>query len=298
MLFLLPLSVLLLFVSVATPYRSALRAYGFLTIYLWCEMVGLIVAFGLWLTKPWLPNYWALNRRLQLIWAKALQDGGSLAFDITFSVEDTSPLDGPAAIFLPRHNSLADTVLPMNFYSAEAGVPLRYVLKQELLWDPCLDIVGNRVPNYFIDRSGTESESEIARLADFVSNLPNNEGLVFYPEGTRFNPEKREQIRAKAGNTDLGKRMDRYPDLLPPRLGGTVAVLNSNPGHDLLFCCHTGFGGAATLSGLLRGAWTHAHVRLMFWRVSYEEYAAAESPASFLEDQWVRMQRELELLRE
>lgn len=257
----------------------------------------MLIAFGLWLLKPFLPDYAHANRALQLRWAAALQSGGALAFDVQFETAGGEAIEGPAAIVLPRHNSLADTVLPMNFYSSVTGVPLRYVMKQELLWDPCLDIVGNRVPNYFIDRSGTESESAIGRLGAFISELPSNEGVVFYPEGTRFSDAKRATIRAKA-NQELGSRMDTYPDLLPPRLGGSLEVLTQNPGHDLLFCCHTGFGGAATLSGLARGAWTHARVSITFWRVRHAEYLAADNPADFLESQWRRMQQTLIDLKE
>jgi steroid 5-alpha reductase family enzyme len=31
------------------------------------------------------------------------------------------------------------------------GIDFRHVLKRELLWDPCLDVMGNRLPNYFGD---------------------------------------------------------------------------------------------------------------------------------------------------
>jgi len=38
------------------------------------------------------------------------------------------------------------------------------VLKRELLADPCLDIVGNRLPNHFLDRHATDSGPELAAL--------------------------------------------------------------------------------------------------------------------------------------
>ena len=64
-------------------------------------------------------------------------------------------------LLLVRHTSLADTVLAATFLSHPNGIGLRYILKKELLWDPCLDIVGRRLPNHFVDRSGRNTEREL-----------------------------------------------------------------------------------------------------------------------------------------
>jgi hypothetical protein len=58
----------------------------------------------------------------------------------------------PVIVFL-RYASVADTLLPAVFLANPNGLKLRYVLKHELLLDPCLDIVGNRLPNSFVQRS-------------------------------------------------------------------------------------------------------------------------------------------------
>ena len=49
---------------------------------------------------------------------------------------------------------MATTTYPQTttYVSRRYHLRLRYVLKRELLWDPCLDIVGQRVPNIFVDR--------------------------------------------------------------------------------------------------------------------------------------------------
>ena len=53
---------------------------------------------------------------------------------------------------LCRHASLADSLVSAWVITSVAGMNPRYVLKRELLVDPCLDIVGNRLPNHFLDR--------------------------------------------------------------------------------------------------------------------------------------------------
>ena len=41
---------------------------------------------------------------------------------------------------LLRHAGIADTIIPRVFYAIPQQVRLRYVLKKELLMDPCLDL--------------------------------------------------------------------------------------------------------------------------------------------------------------
>ena len=83
--------------------------------------------------------------------------GAQRIFGITIEVEGTDELrDGPIIVFL-RHSSVADTLLPAVFIANPNGLKLRYVLKHELLWDPCLDIVGNRLPNSFVRRGSGDS---------------------------------------------------------------------------------------------------------------------------------------------
>ena len=68
----------------------------------------------------------------------------------------------------------------MVFYAIPFGVRLRYVLKKELLFDPCLDIVGNRLPNYFVDRGGQDSERARRGVAELVRDLGPDEGALIY----------------------------------------------------------------------------------------------------------------------
>lgn len=64
-------------------------------------------------------------------------------------------------------------------------------MKQELLWDPCLDIVGNRLPNYFVDRAAKDTARELAHIASLARELAPGQRVVMYPEGTRFSETKR-----------------------------------------------------------------------------------------------------------
>ena len=104
------------------------------------------------------------NFQLQCWWANALKRAAETLFSLRFTVEGAEALDGPPAIMLPRHASIADTIIPIVFYAIPHRTRLRYVLKRELLLDPCLDIVGNRLPNCFVARTGEDAHDDVERI--------------------------------------------------------------------------------------------------------------------------------------
>jgi 1-acyl-sn-glycerol-3-phosphate acyltransferase len=187
----------------------------------------------------------------------------------------------------------------MVYYAIPQKFRLRYVLKKELLIDPCLDIVGNRLPNYFVDRGGQDSESARQGVAALLGDLGSNEGLLIYPEGTRFSEEKRTALAHRyAESADMQKQLARWQRLLPPRLGGALAVLKANPQRDLIFCAHSGFEGSSHFSTLINGSWINARIKIEFWRIPYPEVPTEEKAQTlFLFDQWDRMERTVSVLQ-
>ena len=202
-------------------------------------------------------------------------------------------MDGPPALMLPRHTSIADTFIPMVFYAAPREIRLRYVLKSELLLDPCLDIVGNRLPNLFVDRDGADSEAARQGVRDLARDLADDEGILLYAEGTRFSPAKADRLRRRyADDPRILAQIERWPDLLPPRLGGYLSALESNPDLDLLFCAHVGFEGSSRIPDLVNGAWWRARIRIHFWRVDHRQIPPSrDGRQSLLFDQWDQMQQ-------
>lgn len=280
--------------------RGAVPTLLFICGYLWCETIGIVASFWLWLRHRDHDRFMTGNYRLQCWWANALMVMARRLFRLRFDVEGEEALQGPPALLLPRHASIADTVIPMVFYAIPLGIRLRYVLKKELLFDPCLDIVGNRLPNYFVDRGGQDSERARRGVAELVRDLGPNEGALIYPEGTRSSADKRDALRRRYADVpEMLAQLDRWPMLLPPRLGGTLAMLAANPGRDLVFCAHAGFEGSSHFGTLWNGAWTRQHVRIRFWRVPF--YAVPdldEARQRFLFEQWDRMAREVADLTE
>lgn len=293
------LLVLALLASAWRPCRGAVPTLLFVTGYLWCETMGIVGAAWVWLRHRHQPqSFLNANYRLQYWWAGALKSLAHRLFRLDFEVGGKTSLEGAPALVLPRHASIADTVIPMVFYAIPMRIRLRYVLKRELLFDPCLDIVGNRLPNYFVERDGSDTERAAQGVAALVRGIGPNEGVLIYPEGTRSSSGKRQALSERyAQSPAMMEQLKRWPDLLPPRLTGTLALLSANPGRDLLFCAHTGFEGSSHFATLLNGSWVGATIRIQFWRVPFADIPASrDAMVDFLFAQWDRMQREVRAL--
>jgi len=292
---LLPIAVILRLVP---GTRGALPTLLFVTGYLWCETIGVVSAGFIWLRHRQTAAFMAANYRLQGWWANALKVLAERLFRLRFELSGERALTGGGALVLPRHASIADTVIPMVFYAIPQQIRLRYVLKNELLVDPCLDIVGNRLPNLFVDRGGLDSERARQGVAALMHKLAPDEGVLIYPEGTRFSAGKRAALQARYRDSqDLTEQLRRWEIVLPPRLGGTLAMLMNNPGRDLLFCAHSGFEGSSHFSNLINGSWMGAMIRIHFWRIPFQDIPKDRDAAiQFLFGQWDRMQETVRAL--
>ncbi len=292
-----------LLISLLPAYRGAFRALLFLLCFVVCETAGVVISAFLWLRyRNNEKEFIRANYRLQFGWSAALVNCARWVFSLTFHTHNSEALDGPAVLMLPRHASIGDTVLPITYYAIPQKIPLRYVIKKELQWDPCLEIVGNRLPNYFVDRLSQNSDEEVANVVALLNATPPEEGLLLYPEGTRFSAAKHKQLTAKASadpDSELAQQLARWPKLLPPRLGGCLGLLSANKHHDLLFFAHSGFEGSASFIELINGGWSHSEVHIEFWRVPYDEIPT--SPAEqkeFLFEQWDKMHDTVERLEQ
>lgn len=255
---------------------AGVRFIVLLAFYFCCEVAGIAMSLVLWLVKAVTGSsherFLKWNFALQQWWAGSLFRAGRRLFSIRVEVEGAEGLgEGPFIVFI-RHVSLGDTLLPSTILSKRYGLRLRYVLKSQLLWDPCLDIVGNRLPNCFV-RRGAGDEMATSAVRRLMNGLRRKDGVLIYPEGTRFTTQKREHIldRLRGGDAELFRRASALKNVLPPRLGGTLALLDRNEGADALFCGHVGLEGVTDFRDFLRGSMVGAVLRVRFWRVAFDD---------------------------
>lgn len=201
--------------------------------------------------------------------------------------EDAVP--GPA-VWLIRHASILDTLLPCACVQRPFRFRVRYILKQELLFDPCIDVVGNALPNYFVDRTG-DTERELRGIRKLVADL-GDDGVLLFPEGTRFSEKKREKALAKvaAERPAFADRARALTHVLPPKPGGALTLLDALPGVDCVFFAHSGLEAFAKIENLLSGEVVGSTVHLRIWRVPRGDVPTeAEARLTWLYDEWSKV---------
>jgi 1-acyl-sn-glycerol-3-phosphate acyltransferase len=194
-------------------------------------------------------------------------------------------------VLLCRHASLADSLVSAWVVTSLAGLRPRYVLKRELLADPCLDIVGNRLPNHFLDRQAADSSVELEALTRLSTGMGEDDIAVIFPEGTRASPSKRERALQKLSERDPARavRLGGLQHLLPPRPAGSAALIDGAPGADVVIGWHVGFDGLDTFSGILRHlAHKPPAVRFRVRRIPRSEVPSGEAFTEWLDAMWLQ----------
>ena len=228
--------------------------------------------------------------RLQQWWANAILRAASGLLELDIEIENAdAALPGPT-ILLMRHASILDTLLPSVYVQGPTQWRVRYILKQELLFDPCLDIVGNALPNYFVDRTG-DRPREFEGIRALVQDL-GDDGVLIYPEGTRFSGEKlaraRQRVRAQA--PELAGAADALTHVLPPRPGGVLTLLDALPDVDCAILAHQGLEGLQKVKDVFSGSVIGSRVRGKVWRVRRSNIPATdEERIRWLYEQWSRV---------
>ena len=167
------------------------------------------------------------------------------------------------------------------------------MLKRDLLSDPCLDVAGKRLPNYFV-RRGTGEEIERRNIRSLAEGLGSRDGVLLYPEGTRFTPERRRTAIGRLAETDpgLAARAEHIEHLLPPRVGGFLAVLDGAPQADVVVLAHQGFDGLRLIRDIWGGALTGRTVRVHFTRTPRADIPAGrDERVAWLFDAWAAADR-------
>lgn len=244
-----------------------LRLLIFAWFYFGLELIALMLVAWTFVTRPSGEPRLRSLYQLQGWWASLTLRAASALLQLRFVVDGADcALVGPS-ILLIRHASILDTLLPSVYVQRPRGFRVRYVLKQELLFDPCIDIVGNALPNYFVDRTG-DTGRELEGMRALIQDL-GTDGVLMFPEGTRFSRKK----QASAIRTLAAQRSPVYDaareltHVLPPKPGGVLTLLDTLPDVDCVFFAHTGLEAFAKIKDVLSGEVVGSIVHVHLWRV-------------------------------
>jgi 1-acyl-sn-glycerol-3-phosphate acyltransferase len=255
----------------------AIRLLAMLWWFLVGELYGLVGLLGIWILSGGRDSARRRDRvyRLKRRWLRSHLAGIRALFGLSFEIEGLELAGGGPVLVMIRHASIIDNALPDAILGHAHGLGFRFIIKRELQMLPSIDIGGRWVPTLFVRRGSGDTAGELERMRALSVNLSPHDGLLIYPEGTRCTMEK--LARAKAiiaeRQPELAPLADRLQNLLPPRLGGSIALLESARGADVVIFGHVGLDGFEYISDIWSGGLVGSTVRLKFWR-----FAAAEVP--------------------
>jgi 1-acyl-sn-glycerol-3-phosphate acyltransferase len=287
-----------------------IRLAAFAWWFLFGEMRAMVALLAIWIGTGGPLGGGSLRRSrllyaLRVHWSGSHLGGVRVLFGLRFEVEGTE-LAGPGPVtIMMRHASIIDNLLPDVLISRPHGMGLRFVIKRELQMIPTIDIGGRWAPTLYVRRASDDPEREIAALRSLADNLGRYEGILIYPEGTRFTTKKlaRAQQVVAERQPEVAPLAARLRHILPPRLGGPLALLDEakRGGIDIVFCGHAGFDGYQYISDIWSGRLVGQTIHVRFWRHAAESIPDGESErtewlyARWQElDDWVGDQRRVE----
>ena len=265
-------------------------AFGLL--WAWLETLGIVGAIALWAVGQ--SRNQNANYALQKLWTRGVVGALGVTVGLRIEVEGAEKLgDGPF-IALCRHASLADSVMSAWVFATASGLRPRYVLKKELKLDPCLDVVGHRLPNYFLDRSSMNVASELQGIEQMALGLTAREIAVIFPEGTRANDVKRQRIleRIREKSPERAEKLEKLKYLMAPKTAGVTALLAAVPNAKVVTMWHAGFDGMDSFRGIVQHlAKSAVRVHVKVTEHQRATVATGEAFVAWLDDQWCAMDK-------
>jgi 1-acyl-sn-glycerol-3-phosphate acyltransferase len=145
------------------------------------------------------------------------------------------------------------------------------------------------VPTIWVRRASSDPAREVAAVGRLAHDLGEGEGVLIYPEGTRHTPEKLAAAQEKIAERQpsVAPLAARLRNVLPPRLGGPLALLEEGRGADVVVCGHVGLDGFEYISDIWGGGLVGTTVRVRFWRHAADSIPEGEQERiEWLYEQW------------
>lgn len=238
-----------LFRDVFIPGRAkARRAVDVSIVFAWCEVVGLVGAFLIWLVAGFgYSNHdrVAVRRNYALLgwWLRRIVRSFDRSLGLRMELpEDATSTDRPVLVF-SRHAGPGDSVFIADALMHEYHRLPRIVGKKELEFSPFFDTMGHRLPMRFIHPNPKDRDVALEAVRDAASNLGHADAFVLFPEGGNFTHHRRERAiehLVRRGLTQRAELARGLRHVLPPHTAGPFAALDEAPDADVVFVAHTG----------------------------------------------------------
>lgn len=272
------------------------RILGGLTAYLLNEAAGVLALFGMWVLTGFgaamhTERSYRMHGRLHGWWTNNLLEVFRFFFGARYDVKNLDAVQPSPVIILARHISLLDAVVPSVLLTRHEWNAPRHVLMRGLRWAPCIDILGHRTPNYFVDRQSRKRDDETAPIRKVGASVePHGSGVIF-PEGGFRTPARfaRAIERLQESNPTFAERAMHLRHVMPPRPAGSAALLDGAPGVDAVIVTHIGFEGFGSVGEILANTPFRRTVEIDLRRIPREEIP---EPGSDEFTDWLMVQYE------
>ncbi len=279
--------------------RRRLRILAMGTAFAGYELVAMAAALGMWVATGFgvaLGSNWSRYRhhRLQIWWAAGLMGAARRWLGLHLVVEGSHHLRPGPIIVIARHTSFFDALLPVLVLGRQ-DMQMRFVLKRELAVLPSLDLFGHRLPNHFVDREPADGDTDDLRaIQALTAGLGGDDAGVIFPEGTFFTPSRQQRAVARVAERDPAhaSRAAALRHLLPPRPGGTTAMLDGAPDADVAVIAHRGFEVFDSFRTIIGNVPIVEPIEVEMWRIDRRDIPDGEADrVDWLYDQWERVDR-------
>lgn len=288
------------FASRYVPGRwRILRVAWFLFVYLALEAVGLVVLFGLWVASGFgwrigSPRFVDLHYRFMGWFLRRALGVARKTFHVTIEVDsrDVARPDRPLIVF-SRHAGPGDSFLLIDaLLNGPNGRRPRIVLKDTLQWDPCVDIILNRLPNRFVGSRVRAGHGSVEAIEELTATMQTGDAFVIFPEGGNFTAKRHARAIEKLdeiGRADLAERARGMEHVLPPKPAGALAAIQAAPDADVMFVGHVGLEALSSVSDIWRGIPMDASIVATYWITAAEDVPVPEDRERWLYDRWEQL---------
>lgn len=200
-------------------------------------------------------------------------------------IEASGPL-----IVLTRHVSMLDSSVPA--LALAPAWTMRGVFTDDALIDPGFDLIYQRTGSVFIDRDDGRTAKRV--IAGFAQHDQPRDAVAIFPEGRLATDGRRKRAleRIAESDPDRARRLAGLEHLLPPRPGGTLALLEALPSADVLVLGHVGSEALAAPTALLHRAPIDSTLRVQSWRIPRADIPTGwADQVRWLDSTWLELDR-------
>jgi hypothetical protein len=261
-----------------------LRLVAFCAAYLIFETVGIVWMFVLWVASGF--GLAMRSERMQSLhygfmkWQLKQVNGAARAFfRLRIFIEDRpKPTPGPVLVF-SRHAGPGNSLMLVGTLMIGYQRRPRIVMLAKLQWDPLYDMLGNRLPNRFIQHDLKTRDVYVEAIADLARGMGDRDALVLFPEGRDFTWRHRLRTIAhlrRRGFRGEADKAERMRNVLPPRHRGTMAAIGAAAGADVVFVAHTVLEDIGSFPDLWSRIPFPGPIRSRYWRLPASEVPSGE----------------------